>query len=160
MTEVLFLILFAAMLFSWHKFEQKLKEKSERYQWLHRENDRFHIIALDFEKQCKECIEQTVPLHNQRICNNRKGSISDFQISMWLLDNKKLLENLSILKNEYLNELTPKYESRYGTLYIENYPDHLFNDYRKEIEQIYSHYQYIIWLMRDQIIEMNPPHNI
>lgn len=154
--EALSLVLFTAIFFLCYWFERKLKEKTERYQWLLTEQNRFHIIAHDFENQCKNLIEQVLPKHTEIICTNRRGSLSEFSLMIMFSDNRKLIEDLDNLKNQFLCDYPAKYESRYGIFYFEQYPQYIFDDYHNEICQIYYHYQYIANLMRDQISGMRP----
>jgi len=154
--EALSLILFIAIFFLWYWFERKLKEKSERYQWILTEQDRFHIIAHDFENQCKKLIEQALPKHTEKICVNRRGSLSELSLMIMFSNNRKLIDELENLKNQFLREYPAKYESRYGTFYFEQYPQYILDNYHNEICQIASHYYYIAYLMRDQIAGMRP----
>lgn len=154
MKDVLCFILLALLIIAIHKYEKKLKDKSEEYQWLLRERSRFHVFALDYENQCRETIEQYFPKHTRSICGNRRGSVSSFLLEMMFFDNRKLLDKIESLKSEYLTEYPTKYESRYGTFYFENYPGYLLEEYETEINLIYGHYSYLCSLMSDQISEM------
>ena len=154
MKDVLCLTLLALLVFVIHKYEKKIKDKSEEYQWLQRERSRFHVLALDYESQCKENIEQYLPKHKRFICGNRQGSVSSFMLETMFFDNSKLLDRIESLKREYLTEYPTKYESRYGTFYFENYPDYLLEEYETEINLVYGHYAYTVSLMSDQISDM------
>ena len=156
MPEILSLFFIFAFVFLGYQSEKKLKEKSERSQWLYRESERFHTIALDYDKKCKEYIDKVFPQHNRAICNHRKGTFTNYETNMMFFENSKHLEKITDLRTEYLQDYPQKYEARYGMLYVENYTDYIFNDYKNEIDQIYDHYRYIVWLMREQIMEMQP----
>lgn len=152
--EICVLLLAGALLFASYKYEKKIKQKADRYRWLLSEQARFHVIALDFEKQCKTFIEQEFPKHTDVICRNRRGSLSDLSIMILFSNNKKLTDELDDLRDQFLTAYSTKYESRYGTFYYEQYPQYIFDDYYEEITQIYNHYHYIVSLMSNQIAGM------
>lgn len=152
--EIGVLLLSCALLFASYKYEKKIKQKSDRYQWLLSEQARFRVIALDFEKQCKNLIEQEFPKHTEVICRNRRGSLSDLSIMIMFSNNRKLTDELDDLRNQFSTAYSAKYESRYGTFHYEQYPQYIFDDYYEEINQIYNHYHYIVSLMSDQITGM------
>lgn len=160
MDNILGFALLCALIFSSYKYEKKIKEKTERYQWLLAEQNHFHIIALDFEKQCKDIIERDFPKHTRGICNNRNGCLSELSLMIMLSNNRQLSDEFDNLKQEYSTQYPTKYESRYGTFYFERYPNFIIDDYLDEINRIHNHYRYLSNLMYDQIMGMRSLQNI
>lgn len=154
MSEALSLILFVALFFMGYHYEQKIKEKSERYQWILSEQGRFHRIAQDFEKQCKEYVRQYFPSHTGIICRYRKGSVPQYMLDELHYITNKLSDEIDTAKKDYIENFSVKYESHYDTFHPEAYPNYLFDEYESEIHKIANHYYDIVTLMRDQTYEM------
>jgi pantothenate kinase len=123
MTEAILLALWlgTSIFFICREIKTKASRRSHEY-WLSELRECLHGIQNEFSRRCYEITENAFSLHNY--------SSYDTQISE--------------LKEEYINEVHNKIIARKGKYFLTTLPDHILEEYERNIAEIADIYHNIL----------------
>lgn len=139
MTETILLALWIATTLFFIIRDMRTKEDRESHErWISDLRDCIHSIERHFSRDCERIITDAFS------GRNIKGEI--------IIDDYR--REITELKEEYINNLHEKIVARKGKYSIKTVPEHLANEYEKNISDIAETYRYFGAFMAEQIKDL------
>lgn len=125
MGEIISVLLFIALLFSWFHFERKQKRRDEDDEWLYERRKHLKAISWRFERECRECI------------------LAYFAATT--LPATHYAKRINELESRYINDLQEIYAENNRRLLVSALPRYLVEEYNSDIKNIAYAYRDILY---------------
>ena len=137
------------------------KNKESHESWLSECKDCLHSIESEFYHECRDLTDKYMAEYTNRVyhCSHCDDHVRKFRTDLMMNASQEYLSAIAELKEKYLDSVFDKAVKRMGEHRLKSIPNHLEQEYERNISKIADTFYDIDSTMRSQIREISNNRN-